>query len=71
MRAKPRTAASTVVLDNSSTHKTPDGAALAGRPPALRLHFTPTSASWLDLVECWFAKKTTNWLAGGPIDSVG
>ena len=35
----------------------------------MHLHFTPTSASWLNLVECWFALLTTRRLARGAVRS--
>lgn len=43
-----------VVLDNSSTHSTPDVVAWLARHPSVRFHFTPTSASWLNQVEGLF-----------------
>jgi transposase len=43
-----------VVLDNSSTHKTPDIHRWQLRHPRFTVHFTPTSSSWLNLVERWF-----------------
>src|SRR2546425_1642925 len=51
-----------VVLDNSSTHKTPSIQRWLVRHPRFTLHFTPTYSSWLDLVERWFAELTTNWI---------
>jgi transposase len=44
-----------LVLDNYGTHKTPAVRAWFARHPRFHLHFTPTSASWLNLVERWFA----------------
>jgi transposase len=49
-----------VVLDNSSTHKTPAIQRWLQRHPRFTLHFTPTYGSWLNLVERWFAELTTN-----------
>jgi transposase len=46
-------------LDNASTHKTPAIKRWLAAHPRFVLHFTPTSASWLNLVERWFAKLTT------------
>ena len=43
-----------LVLDNASTHKTPLIHRWLLRHPRVHLHFTPTSSSWLNLVECWF-----------------
>jgi transposase len=48
-----------VVLDNVSTHKTPAIHRWLAAHPRFRLHFTPTSSSWLNLVERWFAELTT------------
>jgi transposase len=47
-----------VVLDNASTHKTPEVKAWLARHPRLKMHFTPTSASWLNLVERFFTEIT-------------
>jgi len=51
-----------LVLDNSSTHKTPSIQRWLVRHPRFRLHFTPTYSSWLNLVERWFAELTTKWI---------
>lgn len=47
-----------VVLDNYSTHKTPTVKRWLARHPRFHLHFTPTSGSWLNQVERWFAGLT-------------
>jgi hypothetical protein len=47
-----------VVLDNSPTHKTPAIQRWLLRHPRFTFHFTPTSSSWLNLVETWFAELT-------------
>ena len=44
-----------LVLDNASTHKTKLIHDWLPKRPRWHLHFTPTSASWLNLVEGWFA----------------
>src|SRR5215831_12516011 len=44
-----------LVLDNYATHKAPPVTAWLTRHPRYHLHFTPTSASWLNQVERWFA----------------
>jgi len=54
-----------VVLDNSSTHKTPQIQRWLLRHPRFHVHFTPTYSSWLDLVERWFAELTTKWIKRG------
>jgi transposase len=51
-----------VVLDNSSTHKTPAVKKWLLAHPRFVLHFTPTSSSWLNLVERWFGELTTKKL---------
>ena len=59
-----------VVLDNSSTHKTPAVQRWLAAHPRFVLHFTPTSSSWLNLVERWFAELTTKKLRRGAHRSV-
>src|SRR4051812_13158890 len=44
-----------VVLDNSSPHKTPEVLAWLDAHPTVHFHFTPTGASWLNMVEAWFS----------------
>ena len=51
-----------LVLDNYATHKTPTIRRWLAAHPRFRLHFTPTSASWLNLVERWFSELTTTKL---------
>ncbi len=51
-----------LVLDNYATHKTETVKKWLLRHPRFHLHFTPTSASWLNLVERWFAELTTRKL---------
>ncbi|MFI7494385.1 IS630 family transposase [Kocuria sp. M4R2S49] len=43
-----------VVMDNYAVHKTPEVKAWLAANPRFQVHFTPTSASWLNLVEVWF-----------------
>jgi transposase len=59
-----------LVLDNSSTHKTPAIQRWLAAHPRFVLHFTPTSSSWLNLVERWFAELTTKLLKRGAHRSV-
>ncbi len=59
-----------VVLDNSSTHKTPSIQRWLLRHPRFTMHFTPTYSSWLNLVERWFAELTTKWIKRGTHRSV-
>jgi transposase len=51
-----------MILDNSSTHKTPTIQRWLLAHPRFVLHFTPTSSSWLNLVERWFSELTTKKL---------
>src|SRR5881628_1534981 len=54
-----------LILDNSSTHKTPLIRRWLVRHPRVHLHFTPTGASWINLVERWFAALTDKQLRRG------
>jgi transposase len=54
-----------VIVDNSSTHKTPTIHRWLLRHPRFTMHFTPTYSSWLNLVERWFAELTERWLRRG------
>jgi transposase len=51
-----------LVCDNYATHKTPAIKTWLAAHPRFHLHFTPTSASWLNLVERWFAELTNRKL---------
>jgi len=59
-----------LVLDNYATHKTPVIKRWLLRHPRFQLHFTPTSGSWLNLVERWFAELTTKKIKRGAHTSV-
>ena len=59
-----------LVLDNSSTHKTPAIRNWLLAHPRFSLHFTPTSSSWLNLVERWFGELTSKLLKRGTHRSV-
>jgi hypothetical protein len=54
-----------LVMDNYGTHKTPSIKAWFARHPRFHVHFTPTSASWLNQVERWFATLTEKYLRRG------
>ena len=58
-----------LVLDNSSIHKTPLIQRWLVRHPRVHLHFTPNSASWLNLVECWFSVLSARQLKRGRFRS--
>lgn len=61
-----------VVLDNLSAHKAPPVAEWLAHPRRARwhLHFTPTSSSWLNLVEGWFSLLTKRRLQRGVFNSL-
>jgi len=54
-----------LILDNYGTHKTPRIRRWLLRHPRFHLHFTPTGASWLNLVERWFAMLTQKQIKRG------
>jgi len=54
-----------IVMDNYATHKTPLIHRWLVRHPRYHVHFTPTGASWLNLVERWFAALTEKQLRRG------
>ena len=59
-----------IVMDNYATHKTPKIKAWLARRPHYHVHFTPTSASWINQVERWFAELTRKRLQRGVHTSV-
>ena len=59
-----------LVLDNASTHKTPAIRKWLLAHPRFVVHFTPTSSSWLNLVERWFSELTNKKLRRGAHRSV-
>jgi len=69
-KAVPARSAIHLVLDNYATHKTPDVKAWLDKHPRFKLHFTPTSASWLNLVERFFAEITSRRIRRGSYSSV-
>jgi transposase len=54
-----------LVLDNAATHKTALIRRWLLKRPRYHVHFTPTSSSWLNLVECWFSILQRRELARG------
>ena len=58
-----------LILDNYATHKTPAIQRWLARRPRYHLHFTPTSSSWLNQVERWFAALTEKQLRRGVFRS--
>ncbi len=59
-----------LIVDNYGTHKHPRVQSWLRRHPRFHLHFTPTSSSWLNLVERWFRDLTTERLRRGSFGSV-
>jgi transposase len=59
-----------IVLDNYATHKTPAVKRWLLRHPAYRLHFIPTSSSWLNQIERFFAEITEKRIRRGVFRSV-
>ncbi len=60
-----------IVMDNYATHKTAKVRAWLARRPHYHVHFTPTSASWINQVERWFAELTRKQLQRGVHRSTG
>lgn len=59
-----------IILDNSSTHKTPEVKTWMKSHPRFIFHFTPTSASWLNAVEGWFSQLERRAIHRGVFASV-
>ena len=57
-----------VIVDNLSTHK-PKNDRWLGRHPNVRFHFTPTHASWLNIIEVWFSILWRQALRGASFTS--
>lgn len=60
-----------LVLDNYGTHKHPDVKKWLAARPHYHVHFTPTSSSWLNQIERWFAEITRKRIRRGTFRSVG
>jgi transposase len=69
-RQTPKDLALHLIIDNYATHKHPAVQAWLAKHPRVYLHFTPTSASWLNLVERFFAEITHNRIRRGIFKSV-
>ena len=59
-----------IILDNYGTHKTALIRNWFAKRPRFHLHFTPTYASWINLVERWFAEITNKRIRRGVFRSV-
>ena len=60
-----------VVLDNLSTHGTPEVTAWLKRNPHVRFDFTPVGSSWINQIETWFSIITRQSIRRGTFSSVG
>lgn len=60
-----------LIVDNYATHKHPKVKAWLARHPRFHIHFTPTGASWLNMVERFFRDLTHNQLRRGVFHSLG
>ena len=69
-RDVPRTLDLHLILDNYGTHKHPNVKRWLKKHPRFHLHFTPTSSSWLNLIERWFAEITRKRIRRGVFRSV-
>ena len=59
-----------LVMDNYGTHSQPEVRAWLKKHPRFRLHFVPTSSSWLNLVERWFRELSAQCIRRGAFFSV-
>jgi transposase len=69
-RATPRRREIHMILDNYRTHKHPTAVEWLEAHPRFHLHFIPTSSSWLNLVERWFAEITRKRIRRGSFRNV-
>jgi transposase len=58
------------ILDNYGTHSHPEVKDRLEKHPRFHLHFTPTSSSWLNLIERWFGELTRKQIRRGNFHSV-
>jgi len=59
-----------LIVDNYGTHKHQRVKNWLKRHPRFHLHFTPTSSSWLNMVECWFSQITSKRIRRGSFRNV-
>ena len=59
-----------LIVDNYGSHKTPKVRQWLSKHPRFKMHFTPTSASWLNMVERFFSELTTKRIRRGVFRSV-
>ena len=70
-RQTPKDKSLHLICDNYATHKHPKVRDWIAQHPRIHLHFTPTSASWLNMVERFFRDITTKRIRNGVFRSVG
>jgi len=58
------------VLDNLSTHTTPEVKAWLAKNPNVQFHFTPVGSSWINQIETWFGIITRQAIRRGTFSSV-
>lgn len=59
-----------LIVDNASSHKTPEAQDWLRKHPRIHLHFTPTGSSWLNQVETWFSILSRRAIRRGVFTSV-
>ncbi|MDT3447034.1 transposase, partial [Pseudofrankia sp. BMG5.37] len=59
-----------IVVDNLSTHTTPDVEKWLAKNPHIHFHFTPKGSSWINQVETWFGIITRQSIRRGTFSSV-
>ena len=59
-----------LIVDNYATHKHPKVKTWLARHPRFHIHFTPTSSSWLNVIERWFRDITQNRIRNGIFRNV-
>ena len=69
-RETPKSLELHLIADNYATHKHPKVKAWLAKRPRFNMHFTPTSSSWLNLVERFFADLTEDVIRSGSFASV-
>ena len=69
-RSTPKTKQLHLIVDNYATHKHPEVLAWLDKHPRFHIHFTPTSASWLNMVERFFRDITDKRIRRGVFTSV-
>ena len=69
-RKTPKNKALQLIVDNHATHKHPQVLAWPAKHPRFHMHFTPTSSSWLNMVERFFRDITDKRIRRGVFKSV-